>query len=439
MNRRDYLAGVGAAASVGLAGCGARTPAAGGSGNQSTGNQSSGGNGMPPAAINPEQYAGAFDRVVNMQEAGADPTGEEDVSPIIEDELRDGALLVFPQGRYKMNSQVARRGGRDMGLIGQNAVLTHGRVDDIKGFNVTEGEFEGKAQHFKIGNGTDAPHYGKFVFGGFIADWRRENSGMQILNHHTIGESVVRNIKQVGMHSLGCQGPFRLNPASEPARIRASNLDIRHGGLTFQKTINDRETRSLGGDFGRSLATSGITMHPQTRGFLRVENSLVGGWPDNGIYCVGGNKTQTGTVEVVGCVAANSHPSNIRIGGDGSLIKGCTVVVDKQFGEYYFSQRPVRIDNGSCRMENTRILQKNPTGWGVTVQHAVKDARLKNIYLEQHNKPQLALVIDDTVGYCSVKDFEIVTRGFSASTPALIRGRGDEMVDVSINGETVAG
>ncbi|RBI60126.1 hypothetical protein DMJ13_19720 [halophilic archaeon] len=369
---------------------------------------------------------------MNMVEAGADPEGNEDVVPVIEQELQSDTLLYFPQGRYKMNSQVSRRGETNLGLIGNSAVLAHGEVNDIKGFTVTEGEFEGKAQHFKIGSGGN-PHNGKFVFGGFTMDWRGENTGMQILNHHTTGVSEIANVRQLGVHDLGCQGPFRANPATKDAKIQVRNVDIRYGGLTYQKTINERTTDSGGGGFGRSWATSGITMHPQTKGYLRVQNMYVGGWPDNGIYLVGGSKTRSGTVEVVNSVAANSHASNIRIGGQNSKIANCTVVTDEKFSKHYFEQRPIRLDNGSCSIKNTQIIQKKPTGWSITVQHAVEKAVLNNISIAIYNTPMTALVIDPAADSVVVKNVDIKTPGWPGSRPMLIQGSGDVMQNISVS------
>ncbi|RBI58582.1 hypothetical protein DMJ13_25975 [halophilic archaeon] len=387
--------------------------------------------------MNPEQFASAFGEVVNMVEAGADPNGKQDVVPVIERELSNDTLLYFPPGTYKMNSQVARRGGRNIGIIGKNAVLTHGTVEDIEGFEVTEGEFSGKAQHFKIGS-SDSLHHGKFVFGGFTADWRGENTGMQILNHQTTGTSEIRAVKQVGMHDLGCQGPMRLNPATDDAKIRAQNLDFRAGGQTYQKTINERNADPYGNaGWGRSWATTGIADHPHMHGLLRVENAYVGGWPDNGIYTVGGGQSKAGTVEIVNCVVANSHPSNIRIGGVNSKIKGCTVIVNKQFGKYYFEQRPVRLDHGSCSVEDTRIIQKNPTGWSLTVLHGVTRARLKNLRITIHDQPTPALIISPGADRVRVQDVSIQTPGWQAMEPLLIQSGGAKMSNIRIDGEKI--
>ena len=160
--RRDVLKQTGAVGTaVASSGCIGILGGSGGGVPAGTGNNSTQGKGVKfPAALSAKQYASAFENVVNMVEAGADPEGNEDVVPVIEQELQSNTLLYFPEGRYKMNSQVARRGEKNLGLIGNGAVLTHGEVNDIKGFTVTEGEFEGKAQHFKIGSGSN-PHNGK--------------------------------------------------------------------------------------------------------------------------------------------------------------------------------------------------------------------------------------------------------------------------------------
>ncbi|RBI58318.1 hypothetical protein DMJ13_27360 [halophilic archaeon] len=414
---------------------GGSTGSAAAGGNSTNGNVTAGGS----PSLNVDRWRSEFGTVINMAEAGADPTGERDVTPVIQDKIASDTLLYFPSGRYKMNSQVRRVSLRDVGILGENATLVHGSVTEIKGFDVYGGEFTGPAQHFKIGV-PESPHEGKFLFGGFTLDWRAKNAGMQVLNHHTSGTSEVRGLRQVGMHSLGCQGPLRLHPATEDATIRARDLDFRFGGKTFQKTINDRDTRSLGGPRDRSLSTTGIAGHPQMQGRLRVENAQVGGWPDNGIYAIGGQPGEgDGTVEVVNCVTANSHPSNIRIGGDNSRIHKCGIVTDQSFDEdYYFEQRPIRLDDGTCSVTDTKIVQKVPTGWSITVQTGVEKARLRNIDVTIQGTPTMALVIDEGAGDVRVQNVSIRTPGWNASEAAVIRNGGATLQGVTLNGTKIA-
>ncbi|SIR92790.1 hypothetical protein SAMN05421858_4605 [Haladaptatus litoreus] len=442
MNRRSFLkATTTVGISSALAGCGMGGFSAGDTGSDNTGNATNETQnrtvGLPAPVSDPNQYASGFTNVVNMVEAGADPTGNEDVSPVIQREIGSDTLLVFPQGTYKMNSQVRRVGLRNLGIIGQGAVLRHGTVEAIDGFEVTNGEFTGPAQHFKIGI-PDNPHKGKFVFGGFIADWRRPNSGIQILNHHTDGTSVIENVRQQGIHSLGCQGPFRVDCHGPESNAIVRGVDLRFGGKSYQFTINTRDERSGGGtEKGRSWATSGITTHPEAKGHLRVQQCMCGGWPDNGFYLAGGPEQ---TVEILNCVAANSHPSNIRISGTDCRIAGCTVVTDSNFEktDFYFEQRPIRLDGGSCTVENVRIKQLLPTGWSVTVQHAMEQATLNNIHIEIHKQPQLALVVDDAVNQCTVNGFAVRTEGWRGTRGALFRGWPDVAKNISVNGRSVA-
>ncbi len=439
-SRRAFLATGASAGATALSGCLLPTGASDGS-VPSTGptNDSTNATTGNFGSVDPKPWRGEFQNVVNMAKAGADPTGDEDVSPVIQREIGSDTLLYFPPGRYKMNSQVRRVGLQNLGIIGQNATLVHGKVDAIHGFDVTAGEFHGPAQHFKIGI-PDNPHRGKFLFGGFTLDWRGDNQGIQVLNHHTAGTSEIRSLRQVGMHSLGCQGPLRVNPATEEARARVSNVDFRFGGLTYQKTINTRDTYDGGPYAGRSWATSGITMHPKAQGYLRVENSLFGGWPDNGIYVIGGQPgTGDGTVEVVNCIAANSQASNIRIGGDNSRIHNCVVVTDRSFGEeFYYEQRPIRIDDGTCTVSNTKIVQTKPTGWSLTALHGVEKAVIQNVEVTIKDTPMEALVVDEGVGQATVKNFVIKTPGWNATKARVIRNGGATLKNVFLDGEKIA-
>ncbi len=122
-----------------------------------------------PSGLDPTKYSDQFKHRVNIANKGADTTGKQAIDNVLDRVIDDDTLVYFPPGRYKLNTSHRHVGLRNLGIIGQNAVLTHGRVDAIKGFDVTEGEYHGPAQHFKIGV-PDTPHRRVFVFGGFTAD-----------------------------------------------------------------------------------------------------------------------------------------------------------------------------------------------------------------------------------------------------------------------------
>lgn len=89
-------------------------------------------------------------------------------------------------------------------------------------------------------------------------------------------------------------------------------------------------------------------------------------------------------------------------------------------------------------MENVRIKQILPTGWAVTVQHAMEQATLRNIQVEIHKHAQLALVVDDAVNQCTVNGFAVRTKGWHGTKAALFRGWPDVAKNISVNGRSVA-
>lgn len=56
---------------------------------------------------------------VDMVDAGADPTGVEDTSPIITAELTDNTTLVFPDGTYHMGSQIDLEYRKNVSFVGR--------------------------------------------------------------------------------------------------------------------------------------------------------------------------------------------------------------------------------------------------------------------------------------------------------------------------------
>lgn len=430
VSRREYLGLTATTTVAALGGCMSR-PESSNNGGLESGATGSNGNSGIGASVDPTKYAQYFQNKVNIVQAGADNTGKRAIDDVLDKAIDSNTLVYFPPGRYKLNRQHRHVGLRNLALIGQNAVLCHGKVNAIHGFQVTDGEYSGKAQWFKIGL-PDNPHRGKFVFGGFTADWTAPNTGMQVLFLSAAGTAEVRNVVCKGIHSLGCQGAFRLNAATSDAKILGRNLDIRYGGRTYQHTINTREEKSGGGtETGRSWATSGITTHPEAKGHLRVRRSLCGGWPDNGFYLAGGPKQK---VEIINCVAANSHPSNIRISGTECLINKCTVITDESFDDdFYFEQRPVRLDGGHVKLKNTKILQKVTTGWSITVQHGIDSALIDMVDIEIH-QPEQGLVIDDAASNVTIKNVDFSTPGWKGTKHNLIRGRGDVMKRIWVNG-----
>ncbi|GAA0260500.1 hypothetical protein [Haladaptatus pallidirubidus] len=105
---------------------------------------------------------------------------------------------------------------------------------------------------------------------------------------------------------------------------------------------------------------------------------------------------------------------------------------------FYFEQRPLRLDGGTCTVSNTQIKQLLPTGWSVTVQHAIEQATLKNVSVGIYKHPQLALVVDDGVGRCTVNGFNVKTNGWQGTRGSLFRGWPDVAKNITVNGRAIA-
>lgn len=89
-----------------------------------------------------------------MTAVGADPTGHDDVAPVIQSEIASNTVLYFPRGTYRLNSQIRRTDITNVGIVGDGARLKHGTVTDIHGFDVYGGEFSGPAQCSRWGQAT---------------------------------------------------------------------------------------------------------------------------------------------------------------------------------------------------------------------------------------------------------------------------------------------
>lgn len=408
VTRRQFLAGAGALGGSVLAGCAGTDQGQSQRQTASSGQQASGGGGV---ALDPANYADRFENVVNVVKAGADNAGKEPVADVVADAWADDTLLVFPPGRYVFERQIRRTGSRNVGVLGQGAVLAHASVDAIDRHQVTAGGFVGQARFFQVGVDY-APHDGDFLFGGFIVDQRGENEGMQLLNHHTDGQSEIRNIAFRGIHSLGCQGAFRVNPMAPDATAHVANVDMRAGGKHYANTINSRSGRD-----GESWATSGLTTHPEKSGHLRVENVLCGGWPDNGLYVKGGD----GREEVVNCTAANSRVSNIRVGGSPSFVSNCTVVIDRGLSEEIDGgQVGIRLDKGAPTLQNSRVVVRKELATWAVQSRRVDEATIRNCEFHVEPPGTTGIFCSPLTGPTRIEDVRFRTPGWDGADEVVL-------------------
>ena len=79
-----------------------------------------------------------YGTVVDVTEAGADPDGNESITPIIEELEGDDTLLKFPPGRYYVDQRIRVTDREHFGMVGDDATLvpaTYDEYDDLGDWN----------------------------------------------------------------------------------------------------------------------------------------------------------------------------------------------------------------------------------------------------------------------------------------------------------------
>lgn len=470
-SRRDFLRG-GAAASVAalapLAGCmvfdggsslGEGNPANAGATSIDT---------DVATALDPSAYEDRFSNVVDITDDpyNADPSGEEPIGDALSMAWEDDTLIVFPQGEYKMNQGFRRTGWRDVGLIGQNAVIRHGEVEAIHGHTVDEGEYRGGTMLFRLGT-FNSPHEGELVFGGFIFDWSRENSGMRGLYAIINDRAEIRNIAFAGLHDLGSHGNMRVATSSPDAFARVSSVDMSGGGMHYGDTINTRETTDYAGDtneegLGQSWSTTGIVGHTDMQGTTLFENCICGPWPDNGMYVQGG-----GRQIIRNCIASNSGTANFRFNStdewdpipeldenengeltrDGtyptSTVENSIAIVDRQPSGTYESGRSIWHYSGEGLIRDCEIVISHeddaggPGGnFAIGARSGVTESTIENCQITLQ-APADAFY-SGTSAPVTLRNVDIVAEGWDAgSAPTdVMDGQTPTLEDVTLNGSS---
>ncbi|MFC4990329.1 hypothetical protein [Saliphagus infecundisoli] len=427
------------------------------------------GDGDIPTALPPDQYAPRFSEVVNLvDDFGADPSGEHPIDAPLRQAWDNDRLIVLPEGEYKMNRPFRRTSTSNVGLIGQNALIRHGRVEAIEGHTVDQGEYTGSTMMFRIGTSTN-PH-GDLVFGGLIFDWGwHANAGMQGLNAFIDGEAEIRNIVFHGTHSLGSFANLRVATAEPDSVALVDSVDMRGGGLHYIDTINTREERRYDEgpehpDFGQSWGSTGFTGHPDQQGTTVIRNMICGPWPDNTIYPRGGS----GRKIVSGCIVWDGGGSQIRTnGGDdwepvewldgtdnkdealdgpypGSVIEQCHVVIETNPDGVYINPRGILLQDGpqlvrDCEIE---IAYAEGGGAGGTYGFGTRGeggespagpAVVENSRITLYENAN-AIYVSPYTNSIEFHDIEINTVGWEAGLNRLVGGTGaDQLENVIVN------
>jgi hypothetical protein len=344
----------------------------------------------------PTAYLDRFPNVVDVVEAGADPTGGQTIHEVLYDVVADDTLVVFPEGRYRMDHQFRHTGFENVGFFGPDATIFHGRIDALSGSSVSAGEFTGPARFFRLGviynPGRD------LLFEGFTFDFNAPQTGLRAIEAYVAGGLEVRDVTIAGRHDTGTLGPalFSITQADGAGVVERFRAP---GGAAFSKdTIGDLWT-----------GPTGMLIDSHHAGTLRVVDSELGSFPDNGLYISGAH----GTVHVEGGYYANSNVASIRLKGLGSSIRGATIVVDQAIEGT--NQRGIRVDDGSnLLVDGATVRISDPNGAAIRVLDDVQTARIQNcsIVLDSAT-PERGIRVSKDAGRVEIVDTSVETRGGS--------------------------
>jgi hypothetical protein len=316
---------------------------------------------------------------INVVEAGADPTGETSINPVLDEiPLTDGTTLFFPRGDYVMDDQFRHTGFDGFELRGDDATI------------VPAADYEGRWL-FKLGT-YESPGDDLLVE-GFTFDFTADDAGLRVVQAQVEDDLLVRNLTVDGRHDSGRYGPF-LFDVTDPSGIgTVENLRLPDGGAFSVNTPGDI-----------NVGPTGLLVSPYHRGKLWVRDCVVGPWPDNGLYC----STVDGRVVVQGGTYKNSNVASIRLSGDYSYVRDATVVVDRQWAEGT-NQRGIRLDRGKYLwVEGTEVVLERPNGRAISVHGDVEWARIQNSRVAVRGEtPTKGITISPESGRVDIIDSEI--------------------------------
>lgn len=373
--RRHFLRG---AAAAGIAGVGAVGNAA--------------------ASNDKTAYDDEYDTVVDVVEAGADNTGNEPITPILEAERRDRTLFYFPPGEYYMDSQFRFTNFAKFGVVGQDATLIPANYYDFDG---------PRFRLFRLGT-ADRPG-GHVRFEGFDVDQTAPDTGMRVIDTYAVDRLEVRDITIRGEHDSGTWGPGHFNLVDPDGTGIVERFRAPDGGAWVDNTPH--EGNNWRGPIGIEAN--------QNQGTLTFRRCHLGAFPDNGLYASGGS----GKIVVSGGVFRNSNGANIRVGGTGSEVRWPTIEVDETRPEDSL-QRGIRLENGTDMKvvgAAVTITSPMPTSRAISVMNSCESVLVERSSIEiEGEKINHGIVVSPYAGEILIEETEI-THEAAGGYPIWIR------------------
>ncbi|WP_248906868.1 twin-arginine translocation signal domain-containing protein [Halocatena marina] len=297
---------------------------------------------------------GDYDKVIDVVEAGLDNTGGESISSQLSDLMDDNTLLKFPEGRYFMDELVRFTGFKNFGMIGDGATLVPAPADEYK----TEARMIKLGTYYSAGQNLHVE--------GFTVDFTAPNTGLRAFDLTVTDGLFVKDIVFEGVHNAGTWGPMHVDIVNSDGYGVVKNIEMPEGGIFTKKTAQDAMPSVENGP-------TGFLLSPYHSGRLDVIDSVIGAFPDNGLY----DSESPGQVVVKGGRYQDCNSACVRLTGDGSGVYGAKVAIT-QNREDDEGQHGIRFDGGSdLKIVNSVIELDKPNGRGINILPSVGSATIE--------------------------------------------------------------
>ncbi|MWV65462.1 hypothetical protein GRS48_11635 [Halorubrum sp. JWXQ-INN 858] len=307
MNRREvlYRTGAGLTATA-FAGCGddaenssPSTPA------RSTPN--------PPTE--PEVFD-RFERVIDVTDRGADPSGEDSLLSTLVDIDPDGTLVYLPEGRYRIDDSWSVEGFERFGIYGPEATIVPDPGTDAQLFQL-DGRDRGEELHLE----------------GISFDYSKDGASGRMFNAQARDGLLVRDVSAEGTVDRG------------PSLARVDVTTADGSGLVDELRLPD------GAEAGTGI--TGCYVGNNSRGSITFKNCQISGFPDNGLYA----DPPMGRIVVDGGSFQNSGIANVRVRG-GSLVQNVYVRCDDRHREFD-NMRGIRLTDYEPQPDSEPAVVRN--------------------------------------------------------------------------------
>lgn len=273
--------------------------------------------------------------IVDLVEAGADPTGEEPIDSVVRGSYTGSELFYLPAGTYTLKAPLQITDAERFGFVGQQGATLR-----------TAEEFGWSQMAIRAGERT-APLEEIYFKNLDIDLTATQNAHVGGIEAHFARQMDIENVRvssNVGKWAAGL-----LTTATNERAFGRVNMDLSAGSDWVEGVDHFRDQ------------PIGILVEDQHAGRLTFEDCIVGSFPNNGIYASQGS----GRVDIVGGRYFDSNVSNIRVGSNAS-VRGATVTVDNSQNNY---QNTVGIrvigSEGNVVVDNVHVTTTNTSGHAV--------------------------------------------------------------------------